>query len=117
MSHENVELVRRYLWAFEHDDALFDEITHPQIEWGPFEDNHTVHRGLDGARGIKAGWFDAWVEHHMEIEELIDGGDDVVASLRVTARGRASGVEVDVRLYPHMKVRDGRVSYVFEHGD
>jgi hypothetical protein len=30
-------------------------------------------------------------------------------------RGRGSGVEVDVRLYFHFKVRDDKVVYIFEH--
>jgi hypothetical protein len=33
MSQESVELVRRWIWAFENDDAAFREVTHPDIEW------------------------------------------------------------------------------------
>ena len=33
------------------------------------------------------------------------------------ARGRGSGVAVDVRLYFHFKVRDDKVIYIFEHRD
>jgi ketosteroid isomerase-like protein len=117
MSQENVELVRRWIWAFENDTDTFREITHPEIEWAPFEENHTPSYGLDGAMRIRDGWFDAWAEHRMEIEEVFDGDDDLVASLHVTARGKESGVEVDVRLHGHMKVRDGRVIYLFEYED
>jgi ketosteroid isomerase-like protein len=117
MSQENVAIVRRWLWAFENDEDVFRETTHPDIEWAPFEDNHTVSNGLAGAMRIRAGWLDAWAEHHVEIEELIDGGDDVVGSAHMTARGRRSGVEVDVRLHGHFRVREGKVAYVFEHED
>ena len=31
--------------------------------------------------------------------------------------GKGSGVEVNLRVYPHWKVRDGRVFYSFEYPD
>jgi hypothetical protein len=31
-----VEIVRRWLWAFENDDNVFRELAHPEIEWAPF---------------------------------------------------------------------------------
>jgi limonene-1,2-epoxide hydrolase len=117
VSPENVEIVRRWLWAFENDDDAFRKTTHPEIEWAPFEENHTVSHGLAGAMRIKNGWLDPWAEHHIGIEELIDAGEDVVASLHLTARGEGSGVEVDVHLYGHFKVREGKVAYLFEHQD
>lgn len=44
--------MRRWIWAFENDDAAFGEVTHPDIEWAPFEENHTVSHGFDGAMRI-----------------------------------------------------------------
>jgi len=49
------------------------------------------------------------------IEELVERGDDVVVAIHLTARGRGSGAEVDVRLYPHVRVQDGMIVYVFEY--
>jgi len=116
MSQQNVDIVRRWMWAFANDEAAFRELTHPEIEWAPFEDNHTVTRGLDGAMGIRAAWLDAWAEHQLAVEEVLDGGgDDLVATVHLVGRGRGSGVEVDVRLHGHMKVTDGKISYLFEH--
>ena len=40
-----------------------------------------------------------------------------VASLHLTARGEESGIDVDVHLYGHLKVREGKVAYLFEHQD
>jgi ketosteroid isomerase-like protein len=48
---------------------------------------------------------------------VVQGGDTVVATLRVIARGKSSGVETDVCLHLHFEVRDGKVVYVFEHTD
>ena len=115
MSQENVEIVRRWVWAFEHDTDTFLELAHPQIEWAPFEENHTVFHGVEGAERVRAGWLEAWAEHHIEIEEIIDAGDDLVVAMHLVGRGKGSGVEADVRLYPHIKLRDGKAVYVFEY--
>jgi ketosteroid isomerase-like protein len=117
MSQESVEIVRRWLAAFDNDTDEFRQLTHPKIEWMPFEENHSPSHGLDGAMRIRNGWIDAWAEHRADIEEMLDGGDDVFVSALLTGRGKASGVAVEVRLYGHVKVRDGKVSYVFEYED
>ena len=117
MSRENVEVVRRWLWAFENDSEAFRHTLHPEIEWSPFEESHTPSYGVDGAMRIRNQWLDTWDEHQIDLEDVIAEGEGVVASLHVTARGQASGVEVDVRLYGHFKVREGKVAYLFEHVD
>jgi ketosteroid isomerase-like protein len=117
MSQENVEIVRRWVGAYEQDIDTFRELMHPEIEWAPFEANHTVFYGPEGAEQIRAGWLDAWAEHHIEIEEIVDGGDDLVVVMHLVGRGRGSGVEIDVRLYPHIRLQDGKAIYVFEHED
>ena len=46
-----------------------------------------------------------------------DGSDSVVACLHLTGRGKMSGVEVDLRVYQHFKLRDGKIVYVYEYED
>ena len=75
-----MEIVGRWLWAFENSDETFVELTHPKIEWAPFEDNHTVFHGLASAVRIRSGWLDPWAEHSVEVEELLANGQDVVAA-------------------------------------
>jgi hypothetical protein len=117
MAQENLDIVRRWLWAFENSDELFAELTHPEIEWAPFEDNHTVFCGLASAMRIRSGWLDPWAEHRVDIEELLGRGSDLIAALHIGARGEGSGIDVDVHLYVHFKVRDGKVVYLYEHQD
>jgi ketosteroid isomerase-like protein len=101
--------------AFDNNAHVFSQLTHPEIEWMPFEENHTLFHGLDGAMRIRNGWFDAWDEHRLEIDEAFDGGvDDVVATVHLIGRGRGSGAEVDVHVYGQFKVRDGKVVYLYE---
>jgi ketosteroid isomerase-like protein len=115
MSSENVEIVRRWAWAFNDDTDAFCELTHPQIEWAPFEENHTPSFGLDRALAIRDGWLSAWDEHDIDVAEMLDAGDDVVASVTLSGRGKGSGAGVDVHMYPHFKIRDGKVVYIFEY--
>jgi ketosteroid isomerase-like protein len=115
MSQENVEIVQAWLLAFEKDRDAFSAITHPAIEWMPFEENHTPTRGVEGALRIRDAWLDAWDEHTTEIEEILGRDDGVYLAAKLIGRGRGSGATVEVRLYGHIKVRDGKVVYVYEH--
>src|SRR3954471_20436325 len=85
MSQENGELVRRWVASFERDPETFRELMHPDIEWAPFEENHTVFRGVEGAEQVRASWLDAWAEHRIDIEEIIDAGDDLVVVMHLWA--------------------------------
>ncbi|HST32655.1 MAG TPA: nuclear transport factor 2 family protein [Solirubrobacteraceae bacterium] len=117
MSRENVEIVRRWIESYEDDTETFRELMHPEIEWAPFEQNHTVFHGQQGAEQVRTGWLDAWAEHHIEVEDIIDAGDDLVVVMHLVGRGKGSGIEIDVRLYPHIRLKDGKAVYVFEYED
>jgi ketosteroid isomerase-like protein len=117
MSQENVELVQRWFDTFADDPDAFRDTLHPEIEWFPFEENHTPSHGVEGGMRIRNQWMGSWDEMRVDVEDVVDEGENVVASVHVTARGKASGVEVDVRLHLHFKVRDEKIVYVFEHED
>ena len=117
MSQENLEIVRRWKWAFDNDRDTFIELTHPEIEWAPFEENHTIFHGIDSALQVRSGWLDTWAEHQVTTEELIDAGNGVLDTAHLVGRGKSSGLEVDVRLYIHFKLREGKVVYVYEYED
>jgi ketosteroid isomerase-like protein len=117
MSRENVEIVRRFLWAFENDTDAFRDTLHPEIEWFPIEENHRRLFGVDAAMRNRNEWLDTWDEHRFDLEEVIEEGDSVVALVHITARGKASGIETDVRFYAHVKMRDHQIVYVFDYRD
>jgi hypothetical protein len=83
MSEENVEVrneaVRRLLAAFEGEDDAFRAALHPEIEWYPIEENRTPTRGIDAALWNRNQWLDTWDEHQLDVEEVIEDGNDVVA--------------------------------------
>jgi ketosteroid isomerase-like protein len=119
MSQENVEIrnqaVRNFFAAFEGDDDAFRAALHPEIEWYPIEENRTPTRGIEAALWNRNQWLDTWDEHRLDLKEVIEDGDDVVAGIQITARGRGSGVETGVRFYAQFKVRDGKVAYIYDH--
>ncbi len=53
----------------------------------------------------------------VDVEEIKDGGDSVVASLHVSGLGKGSGVEVDHHIHMHFKLRDGKIVYLYEYAD
>jgi ketosteroid isomerase-like protein len=113
MSEESVEMIRRGYEAFNRgdlDSAIAD--LDPEIEWlgpGDLPDAPSVYRGHDGVRAFWALWNDVFERFWVEIEEMIDAGDHVVALVRVHGRGRDSGIEVETPIYPHVwTVRDGK---------
>jgi hypothetical protein len=115
VSKDDFEIVRRWYLALE-DEPEFVQLTHPDIEWAPFEENHTVHHGLQEAKRVVAGWSESWSFYSGEVEEVIDAGEEgIVLVLHVTARGVTSSVDVDVCVDPHFKTREGKVVYLYEH--
>ena len=109
--------VRRFLAAFETDTEAFRDTLHPEIEWYPIEEDRTRTYGIDAAVRNRDEWLETWEEHRFDLEEAIEDGDDVVRCLRITARGKSGGVEVDVRFYPQMRLRDGKIAYIYDHED
>ncbi|MDX6588174.1 MAG: SnoaL-like polyketide cyclase [Solirubrobacterales bacterium] len=97
MSQENVEVVRQMFKAWSSGDrdaarAAFDEnvvFIMPPID-------ATVSYGVPDAERAVEAWRRSWEDYSVEVEELIDGGEHVVAISRQRGRGKASGTEVDL---------------------
>ena len=121
MSQENVrvrnDVIRRLFWAFENDTAAFRDSLHPEIEWFPIDENQRRLYGVEAAMRNRNEWLDTWDEHRFDLEEVIEGGDGIVALIHITATGKASGVETDVRFYAHIKIKDHQMVYIFDHRD
>ncbi len=97
MSQENVEIVRSMLDAWASGDretarAAFDEsvvFIMPPID-------ATVSHGVRETERALEAWRRSWDDYSVETEELIDGGEHVIAINRQRGRGQASGTEVDL---------------------
>jgi ketosteroid isomerase-like protein len=119
MSQENVEVVRRLFAALQSLDVgnferRFDEVREifdPEVEW--VAPPHSLlaseeYRGYDGVRRFWTQFLAAWDEYGVQVEELIDAGDDrVVAVMRLS--GRTHELEVDEARSSLLTLRDGRI--------
>jgi ketosteroid isomerase-like protein len=109
MSQENVEVVRAAFERFtatgepqlDSMDADVEIYDHDLPDAG-------VYRGHEGFLNWLADWSEPWSEFSMKSERWIDAGDQVLVVLRMTAKGKGSGVEVNRRDAMVYTVRDGK---------
>jgi ketosteroid isomerase-like protein len=59
--------------------------------------------------------LDELAELHIQPEEFIDGGDYVVACVRLHGRGRASGASYDEHEVHVFRLRDGKIVELREY--
>jgi ketosteroid isomerase-like protein len=110
MSEENVEIVRRWIDAFNRGGVeMALRFLDPNVEWittGVYIEAGTYrgHGGVLEYLDALAAEFD---DFHSEPEELIDARDQVLVPARISARGRQSGARVDLRMTMVVSLRDG----------
>jgi ketosteroid isomerase-like protein len=114
MSQENVELVRRLYPAYERDGLDgFAEFWHPDINWRAAEgalDDVGLMEGPDAIRDYYRQWEETFADVRMEVDQLIDAGDQVVAVVRGIGRMKGSDAEIDVRYAIVFTTRDGKIA-------
>jgi ketosteroid isomerase-like protein len=113
MSQENVEIARRLLaLQSQGDEAVWDELPPEFVfDFSRRLIDPVVLRGRDEMR--------AWMERERQMsegdhvgfepKELIDAGDKVLALVRVSARGKASGVPVEAHVWAVCRFSDGKL--------
>jgi ketosteroid isomerase-like protein len=100
MSQENVEALKHGLVAWNSGD--FDgwiESAHPDIEWVSaiaqrVEGAEAVYRGISGLRRFWEEWHGVW-DFRLDATEIRDLGDSALVLGRISATGRASGVDTE----------------------
>ncbi len=110
MSQENLEAAARLYDLYELGDidgmlAGMDPDLELDVSYRLPDEG--VLRGRDAYRSFLQRSFDVWAEFRVEVEELLDGGDAVVALVRSVAAGQGSGVEVEERIAHVAWLRDG----------
>ena len=113
MSEANVAVVRSMWEAFLRKDfaaslGAFD----PDVEWdGTNLPDGKISRGLDAANDHVRRWAEMWQTWEVELEEVIDAGDDrVIAFLRERGLSKA-GVDINERHSELYLVKDGKIAY------
>src|SRR4051795_11800519 len=99
MSQENVEIVRAGVEAINRGDidALLKHLA-PDCEWDASRAVGPLHGtyGPDQIRQAFEEFYEPWESVRQELDEVIDAGESVVASLTGYFQGRA-GLEVRTR--------------------
>ena len=117
MSAENVELIRRIYEAVARRDIETPfEIYADEIVW----DISNTQRGgmlprqvFHGHEGVRRNWrdsLDAFGEVDFVVDELIDLGDQVLATIREQLVGRTSGAPVKATHYALWTLAGGKVT-------
>jgi ketosteroid isomerase-like protein len=121
MSAENVEIVRLGYDEFLATGELVERITAPEFVW----DMSTFHgwperqtyEGPEGTREFLTEWVGAWEDWRLEVRELIDAGDDVVAILHQSGRSKTTGLEVDMDFAQVWTIKDGKQTRMRMYAD
>jgi ketosteroid isomerase-like protein len=69
---------------------------------GTFRGREAIGRWVDN-------WFSSFDSYRFEVEESIESGDRAFITIHHSGRGEASGVEVELRVYHAITVRDGLI--------
>jgi uncharacterized protein len=111
MSRRNVEVVRRLYEAFNEralDSVL--EAANPDLEFDASErlPDEGVMRDREAYRRFLERTFETWAQFRVQVDELVDAGDAVVALGRTAGVGKASRAAVEERMAHVIWFRDGR---------
>ena len=118
MSQENIDVVQA---AFETWNANTGEpdfsFFHPELVYHPRADepDPSAHVGRDEYERLFLGFVESFSEVTVEVLELIDAGDRVIASTVVHARLSASGADVNDAYVFVYKLRDGLIVEGWEY--
>jgi ketosteroid isomerase-like protein len=116
MSEQNVEIVRRvYDAAARRDAAAVLAAYDPEVVWDVSRSpiarlvGEGVYRGHKGLRRFFDAYHEAWENIDYRCEELIDAGEHVFSVDFEPARGRASGVQVELTQYAVWTIREAKI--------
>jgi ketosteroid isomerase-like protein len=126
MSEENIEMVRRGYEAFNRGgvDAVISEgIWSPEIVWDATPTGIPglgVYRGHEEVKSFfEDDWFKAFPfdEWEVEVDEVIDQGDQVISMCRQRGRGAVSGAGTELVLAQVGTFCDGQIVRVDNYLD
>jgi ketosteroid isomerase-like protein len=119
MSRENVETIGRFFELFNRREIdAWLKMMATDVEWhvDPQDPDTTVHRGREAARRYALTWIEM-MEALIQVREVSEAGDQVVAWTHINSRGGVSGVPVGLDLAFIFKLRDGLVVRIQETQD
>lgn len=119
MSRENVEAIGRFFELFNRREIdAWLKMMAPDVEWhvDPQDPDTTVHRGREAARRYALTWIEM-MEALIQVLEVFEAGDQVVAWTHIDSRGGVSGVPVGLDLAFVFTLRNGLAARIQETQD
>ena len=117
MSQENIEIVREAVVAMNRRDVdAFLACLHPDVDWVESGDVFPGLRGIHRGRAEVRRWaeeavLEPWEHFHIEIEEITEASNGrVFLDTSINGRGRASGLESDLRFWQVFWFADAKVA-------
>jgi ketosteroid isomerase-like protein len=116
MVSDSVEVVRRGYEAFNRGDwdGMVADMA-PAFEYvptGALPDVRTRYHGPEGWAEFMVGWLvDGFENPRMEIDELVEAGNQVLASVTLRGRGKQSGAEASWQVWHLWTVHDGKITH------
>ena len=120
MSHENAEIVRAAMRAFEeHDPDAWVGCFHPDaelllprnlLEGGSY-------RGLEGARRALADAFETWAGFRIDLQDIRTVEDRVIALGRITNIGKGGAPAVEYQSAHLFDLNGGKIVYMRPYQD
>jgi ketosteroid isomerase-like protein len=71
--------------------------------------NPATYRGAEGLARFLEEVDELWASMDLDVEQVLERGDEVLAVLRVRLQGRGSGVELRDRIAQLWTLRDGKL--------
>jgi ketosteroid isomerase-like protein len=114
------EVLRRTYEALARRDlVVLDELADPNFEMDLTERvlNPATYHGAEGLLRFLGEVDELWASMDIDVERVIERGDEVLAVLLVTLTGRGSGVEMESRIAQRWTLRDGKLLRMKLYGD
>jgi ketosteroid isomerase-like protein len=95
---DKIEIVERFFEARSRGDLSYLKYIDPDAEFDLSESRSTysgIYRGHEQIREQWEALQEAWAETVLRPEEPVVVGDRVVVTVRISARGRSSGVKLE----------------------
>jgi ketosteroid isomerase-like protein len=115
MSEENVELTNRAYEAFNRRDLdAFLALVDPEVEFTTRYLEMEADRSYRGHEGVREWWrtlLGIFPDFMLEVLEVRDLGDTVIAPLRIHGHGLESGVPFEEMLWQVGEWHEGKVTW------
>jgi ketosteroid isomerase-like protein len=121
MSQENLDLLRRGFEHVERTGELLRELTHPDFVWDTTTFRGGLNRktciGVDETNSWLAQWIEEFDNWSVDVEEVVEAGDQMVTTVRQHARAKHGGPEVEMRFAQVWTFRDGLLARMEMYAD